>query len=202
MRQNVAGIILAGGRSSRMGGGDKSLLPLGPNVVLDHVIRRFAPQVSALALSANGDPGRFAPFGLAVLPDEPAFARQGPLAGLLAGLDWAAGEGAEVLLTAPGDTPFLPAGLGARLAPAPGFAACDGQDHPLIGLWPVESRADLRAWLATQVSRAVRGFIQRIGATRRVFPPGCRDGFLNVNAPADLAAARARAAEPGPPPQR
>ena len=90
---DIPGVILAGGLSRRMGGGDKSLLKLGNMPVLDHVIARLRPQVSAMALNANGDASRFASYGLPVLPDsEPDF--PGPLAGVLAGLDWAAGQGA------------------------------------------------------------------------------------------------------------
>jgi molybdopterin-guanine dinucleotide biosynthesis protein A len=118
----LAAVILAGGRASRMGGGDKPLLMLGGTPMLTRIIAAVAVETATVALSANGDPGRFARFGRPVLADPPGFARQGPLAGLLAGLDWAAGQGAEALLSVPGDTPFMPPGLAAALAPAPAFS--------------------------------------------------------------------------------
>ena len=119
------GVILAGGQSSRMGGGDKGLLHLGGRPILSHVIERLSPQVADLALNANGDPARFGPFGLPVIADSvPGFA--GPLAGVLAGLDWAASQGAETIVTAAADTPFFPADLVPRL-----LMACEGMDTSL-----------------------------------------------------------------------
>ncbi len=111
----VAAIILAGGNARRMGGVDKPLLELGGVPMLARSIAALRPDVSAIAISANGDPARYAEFSLPVLPDGP-FQAEGPLAGVLAGLDWAAARGVEALLTVPGDTPFIPAGLagGAR----------------------------------------------------------------------------------------
>ncbi|WP_111734795.1 molybdenum cofactor guanylyltransferase MobA [Roseovarius amoyensis] len=204
------GVILAGGRATRMGGGDKGLLALGDSTVLDHVIDRLTPQVAAMALSANGDPARFARFGLPVLPDPlPDF--PGPLAGVLAGLDWAAAEGAETIVTVAADTPFFPRDLVARLQ-----GAAEGQTHPLVlaatprgegertksmrggrlirhptfGLWPVALRDDLRAALTDGLRKVVM-WTEPHGGREAVFDdPG--EPFFNVNTPADLDAARAR----------
>ncbi|WP_169306072.1 molybdenum cofactor guanylyltransferase [Sulfitobacter sp. 15WGC] len=119
------GVILAGGQATRMGGGDKGLLPLGQGTLLSSVIDRLEPQVAGLALNANGDAARFADLGLPVLADSiEGFA--GPLAGVLAGLDWAAEQGAESIVTAAADTPFFPCDLVPRL-----LLAADGMAHPL-----------------------------------------------------------------------
>lgn len=184
-----------------MGGGDKTLLPLGDATLLDHVVARLGPQCSTLALNANGDPARFARFGLPVLADPvPGFA--GPLAGVLAGLDWAAARGAEDIVTAAADTPFLPRDLLARLREAaalrgvPVALAATPDDagiprrHPTFGLWPVSLREDLRAALA-QGERKVARWADRHGAAAAIFPAGPFDPFLNVNTPADLALATA-----------
>lgn len=198
-RATFPGVILAGGRAVRMGGGDKGLLPLGGSTLLDHVIERLAPQCSGLALSANGDPARFARFGLPVLadtlPDHP-----GPLAGVLAGLDWAAGEGADAIVTVAADTPFLPLDLVAGLARAAGrggvsiAASADAtgspRRHPTFGLWPVALRDDLRAALASG-QRKVVAWADRHGAETAIF--AATDGFdpfFNVNTPQDLELAR------------
>ncbi len=185
----IVGLILAGGGASRMGGGDKPLLEVGGVSIIARIIAAIGADLAALAISANGDPARFAACGLPILADE--FAGQGPLAGLCAGLDWAATRGARCLLSVPGDTPFLPRGLAAALAPGPSFAACAGGDHPLAALWPVSHRHELRRFLGTPSSRAVAGFSARIGARRVTFPPEQAFGFINVNTPADLATARA-----------
>ncbi len=188
----VAGLVLAGGRAKRLGGGDKPLLEIGGATILSRVIAALRPETDTLAISANGDPARFARFGLPVLGDG-EFANQGPLAGLLAGLDWAASLGAAWLLTAPGDTPFLPPGLGAALAPAPACAARDGQVHPLVALWPVTVADTLRRMLRKPGSRSTQVFGASIGIQRVEFPDGAGDPFHNVNTPADLARARALA---------
>jgi molybdopterin-guanine dinucleotide biosynthesis protein A len=176
-----------------MGGGDKPLLEVGGALVLERIIAAVRPDVARLAISANGDPARFAAFGCPVLADETAFIGQGPLAGLCAGLDWAAESGGDCLLSVPGDTPFLPVGLVASLAPGPTFAACAGRDHPLIAVWPVSCRHALRHRLQAQGGRAVGGFAAAIGSRRVLFPSDLAGGFLNLNTPADLTAARARA---------
>src|SRR5690349_23217899 len=141
----TAGVLLAGGLSRRMGGGDKCLRMLGGRPILEHIVERARPQVAALALNANGDPGRFAAFGLPVVADGiPDFA--GPLAGVLAGLDWAAAQvpGAAWVASFAGDAPFLPCDLVARLHEAIAGDGADlacarsaGQAHPVFGLWPV-----------------------------------------------------------------
>lgn len=189
----IAGIILAGGRASRMGGGDKPLRLLMDRPILTHILDRLAPQVGLLALSANGNPARFAAFGLPVLadllPDQP-----GPLAGVLAGLDWATGLGARALVTVSGDTPFLPVDLVARLD-APGgltLAASHAPDgalrrHPTVALWPTDLRDTLRQVLATGERRMGR-CLPALGAREVVFS-GKPDPFFNINTPQDLALA-------------
>jgi len=189
-----AGLILAGGAARRMGGGDKPLLDVGGVSMLGRLVAVLAGETAALAISANGDPARFAAFGLPVLEDAVAFAGRGPLAGVLAGLDWAAEGGAEVLLTVPGDTPFVPQGLAARLAPAPSVAASLGRRHHLVALWPVAARARLRAWLGRGEPEGVGRFAATLGVREVVFPGRPFDPFINVNAPDDLRAARAIAA--------
>lgn len=198
----IAGVVLAGGRASRMGGGDKALLPLAGRPMLAHVVARLAPQVAALALSANSDPARFAAFGLPVLPD-PMPGQPGPLAGILAGLDWAAGLGARAVVSTPVDTPFLPGDLVAKLAAAGDLArpvvvvtpgAGGGVDlHPASALWPVACRAALRAALAGG-ERRVRAFAEAEGCRSVVL---AAEGFRNVNTPAELAAAEALLARRG-----
>lgn len=192
MRQPF-GIILAGGAARRMGGGDKPLRALGDGTLLSHVIGRIAPQVAGLALSANGDPARFARFGLAVLADADAD-RPGPLAGILAGMDWAAAAGAEAVVSVAGDTPFLPPDLVPRLLLAggggPALAATAGGRHPTFALWPVRLRDDLRAALE-RGERRVAAFADRHGAETALFPDRPFDPFFNVNTPDDLARARA-----------
>ena len=190
MGGEIAGIVLAGGQSRRMGGGDKGLLDLGGRPVIAHVIERLG---CARAISANGDPARFACFGLPVLsdsvPDWP-----GPLAGVLAGMDWAAGQGIARILTAPADTPFFPRDLGTRLAAAkaPVVMATNGGDHPAFAMWDVALRDDLRAALHSG-TRRMRDWMDARGALR-VEIPG-EDPFFNINTPADLDAARRRLAE-------
>jgi molybdenum cofactor guanylyltransferase len=185
----LAALVLAGGAATRMGGGDKPLLRLGALTLLEHVLAALRSETARIAISANGDPARLAAFGLPVLPDG-RFAGEGPLAGLLAGLGWAMGEGADALLTVPGDTPFIPAGLAASLAPAPACAARDGRVHHLVALWPVAARDALDTWLATTPSRAVGRFAAGIGMRVVDFPAAGPDPFLNINTPAELDAAR------------
>ena len=186
-----SGTILAGGQSRRMGGGDKGLLTIGDRTMLEHVIDRFAPQVGELALNANGDEARFAKFGFPVLSD-PVAGYAGPLAGVLAGLDWAAGRGVANIVTAAADTPFLPADLVARLLDA---AVAQGRQialartatglHPTFGLWPVALRDDLRTALSAGVRKVV-DWTDRHGAASAEFPVGEFDPFFNVNTPEDL----------------
>lgn len=190
----VVGVILAGGQSRRMDGREKALLPLGGRSMIDRVIERMAPQVRALAINANGDAGRFAPFGLPVLAD-PLPGHQGPLAGVLVGLDWAAEQQADWLVTVPGDTPFPPRDLVAgllehvRTDTEVVFAESDGRIHPVIALWSSGCGARLRdAVLAENV--------RRVGLARTLFesasaswPADPVDPFLNLNTPDDLAEA-------------
>ena len=194
-----AGVILAGGQGRRMGGADKALLPLGETTLLAHVVARLGPQVRAMAISANGDPARFAAYGLPVLPDDvPGFA--GPLAGVLAALDWAAEQGAEAVVTAAADTPFLPRDMATRLAEAAargtGVAVAasvlpEGRRlHPTCALWPVALREELRAALAAG-ERKLGRWAEAQGAAEALFPVHPRDPFFNVNTPEDLAVARA-----------
>jgi len=186
---NTAALVLAGGGATRMGGGDKPLLEVGGTPILARIIIALRVDTYAIAISANGDPVRFAPYGLPILPDG-AFAGEGPLAGVLAGLDWAAAIGADALLTIPGDTPFVPAGLAAALAPPPACAAANGRAHHLVALWPVACRDALRALLSAPGPRAVASFADTIGMRQVDFPAGKWDPFLSVNTPQDLAAAR------------
>lgn len=180
----IPAVILAGGRATRMGGGDKALLPFGGGTLLAAVLGRLAGQAAPLAVNANKDAARFAGFGLPVLPD-PVPDQPGPLAGVLAALLWAGSLGADRVLTVPCDTPFLPLDLVAQLAILPGLviaAGADGQDHPTIALWPVGLAADLAAVLA-QGERKVRLFTERHGAVRVVFPAA---SLRNLNSPQDL----------------
>jgi molybdopterin-guanine dinucleotide biosynthesis protein A len=189
-QESVAALALAGGAARRMGGGDKPLLTVGSRTMLGSVIAALG--VPHIAISANGDPARFAAFGLPVLSDG-AFQGQGPLAGILAGLDWAASLGVTALLTAPGDTPFLPTGLAEWLAPAPCCVCSGGHRHHLIALWPVASADTLRDWLSVPGSRHVAHFAERIGVRYVDYHVLTEDPFANVNTGDDLIQARARA---------
>jgi molybdopterin-guanine dinucleotide biosynthesis protein A len=188
----VPAMILAGGLSRRMGGGDKCLLPLGGRPVLAHLIERIRPQVAALALNANGDATRFAGFGLPVVADDAAdFA--GPLAGILAALNWArrAHPSASAVLTVPADTPFLPRDLAARLAEAgaPSVAASAGRNHPVAGLWRLDGEAALRKALREEGLRRVEAWIARLRPAVVEFAADPIDPFFNINTPEDLARA-------------
>jgi molybdenum cofactor guanylyltransferase len=184
----IAGLVLAGGEARRMGGGDKPLLTVGKQTMLAAVIA--ALDVPRIAISANGDPGRFGGFGLPVLSDG-VFQDQGPLAGLLAGLEWAASLGMTALLTAPGDTPFLPAGLATLLQPPPCCAITAGRKHHLIALWPTSCSDALRSLLSAPGSRRVADFAERIGMHHAEFAVRSGDPFANVNTRDELARARA-----------
>ena len=187
------GMILAGGQATRMGGGDKGLCPFRGGTLLGAVIARFAPQVADLALNAGGDPARLAGFGLPVVADSVP-GQPGPLAGILAAMDWAAARDAQSVVTVPCDTPFLPGDLVPRLLLAGGgglaLTASGGQVHPTAALWPVALRDDLRAALA-QGERKVTIFTDRHHAAIADFPLTSPDGFANANTPADLAALEA-----------
>lgn len=200
-------VILAGGLATRMGGGDKSLRDLGGTPILNHVIDRLAPQAGAIALNANGDPARFEGLGLPVVADSiEGFA--GPLAGVLAGLDWAAEQGAEALVSVAADTPFFPTDLVARLEaarrdtghPIAMAASPDGGRksglgrHPTFGLWPVALRDDLRAALSDGLRKVVM-WTDRHGTATALFDTPGPDPFFNVNTPEDLEIARTRLSE-------
>ena len=187
-------VVLAGGLARRMGGGDKPLLHLCGLPILGHILERLGPQVSHLALNANDDPARYDPFGLPILADSLA-GRPGPLGGILAALDWAATLGETHVLTVPGDTPFLPSDLAARLtavvvagAPA-AMAASGGRPHPIAGLWPVAAREELRAAVRDDGVRRVSEWAGRQDAVAVEFAVDPVDPFFNVNTPDDLAEA-------------
>lgn len=192
----IAGLILTGGRSRRMGGGDKTLLPLAGRPLLAHVVERLRPQVAALALSANGDPARFADWRLPVVADDiPDFA--GPLAGILAGMEWAARQVPDCrwLVSVPGDAPLLPADLVVRLRAAVeaegasvACAASAGRTHPVTALWPLALADALRHALVDEGVRKVGLWAARHNVAVVSWPAEPLDPFANVNTPEDLAA--------------
>jgi molybdopterin-guanine dinucleotide biosynthesis protein A len=196
----LLGVVLAGGKASRMGGGDKSLLPLAGRRVIDHVLERLQLQVSDLALNANGDPTRFTEFGLPIVADSVS-EFPGPLAGVLAGLDWAAEQGVDHILTVAADTPFFPMDLRSRLEQArvlqakPIALAATQESgklyrHPTFGLWPISLRDDLRQALATGMRKVVLWTDQH-GAAETLFSSDGYDPFFNINTPEDLVKAEA-----------
>jgi molybdenum cofactor guanylyltransferase len=203
----VPGVILAGGLARRMGGGDKPLREIGGRTILARVIARLAPQCECLALSANGDPLRFASFGLPVVADGIEH-YPGPLAGILAGLDWAAAHrpSAQWVLSAPGDCPFLPRDLVARLRQAVSaenaelaVAASGGRSHPVIGLWKVALRDALRQALVVEGLRKVGEWTGRYRVATVAWPVEPLDPFFNANTVEDLAEAVRLAATEDPP---
>jgi molybdopterin-guanine dinucleotide biosynthesis protein A len=197
-RQDTLAVILAGGLARRMGGGDKPLRLLGGRPILAHVIARLAPQVAAMVINANGDPARFAPFGLPVIQDGVP-GHPGPLAGVLSALDWAAAKRPDLpwVLSVTGDGPFLPRDLAealhrARAAAAMPLAcarsAASGQRHPATSLWPVALRAALRAALAADIRRVDR-FAALHGYALADWHAEPIDPFFNINTTEDLAEA-------------
>ena len=195
----VIGLLLAGGLARRMGGGDKPLRTIAGKTILDHVIERLGPQCSDLVINANGDAARFAPWNLPVVADSVAgFA--GPLAGILAGLDWAASHrpGISHVVSVAADTPFIPRDLVARLAgemaTAQAYiavAASGGWSHPVIALWPVTIREDLRHALTVAGERKIDRFTQSFTVATVTWPTEPIDPFFNANEPDDLSAAEA-----------
>jgi molybdenum cofactor guanylyltransferase len=191
------GILLAGGLARRMGGGDKALRKVGGTSLLAHAIAALRPQCEGLVLSANGDPERFAGFDLTVVADDvPGF--MGPLAGILAGLDWIAAHRPDVPLaiSVPADTPFLPGDLVARLTDARAKAntvlACarsGGRTHPAVAVWPVSIRNDLRHALVVEDMRKVEAFLQNYSRAIVEWQIEPYDPFFNANDPKDFAAA-------------
>ena len=199
---DIVGVILAGGQSRRMGGGDKSLLNLGDKPMLGHVVARFGPQVSRMAINANGEPDRFAPFGLPVVSDTiEGFV--GPLAGVLAGMTWARAAAPEArwVATVSADAPFIPSDLVARLAAAVAMrpmaiaiAESAGELHPVIGLWPVAHLQDLESELKAGVRKVLR-WTDKHGTVPVQFSlvkigDVEIDPFFNANTPEELNEAR------------
>ncbi len=188
----IAGVVVAGGLGRRIGGTDKALLPLAGQPLIAHVLNRLRPQVAALAVSANGNPARFAEFGVPVLPDPlPDF--PGPLAGLLAGLTWAIADGYQAVAMVAVDTPFFPLDMVAQLQARIGdgkvaLAESDGQLHPTCGLWRVGVQPALVAALAAGQRRVAR-FAEAQGLIRVAFATGTPDRFFNINTAEDLAMA-------------
>lgn len=201
-RRQIVGVVLAGGLSRRMGGGDKGLEVLGPATLLHEVVRRVRPQVEMLVLNANGDPARFAALGLPVVPDT-IDGYVGPLAGVLAAMRWASrnAPAATHVLSVSNDAPFLPQDLAERLESALrggdariALARSAGELHPVIGLWSIDLAGDLEATLRSG-ARKVRAWAARHGAVSVDFPllrvgDQAVDPFFNANTPAELAEAR------------
>lgn len=195
--EDVVGVLLAGGLSRRMGGGDKTLRLLAGRSILDRIIDRVRPQVGRLVLNANGDPARFAMTGLEIVPDVvPDYA--GPLAGVLSGLDWAAENvpGARWVASFATDAPFLPADLVERLRAAAEREGADmacarsgGREHPVFGLWPVHLRHDLRRAMVEEGIRKVDVWTGRYRLAIADFEADPVDPFFNTNRPDDLAEA-------------
>lgn len=194
MTPPTLGVILAGGLARRMGGGDKGLRLVGEERVMDRLVRRISPQVVGLAVNANDDPARFADLGLPVVPDTVP-GRPGPLAGVIAGLDWAAVHPSRAtwIVTVPGDCPFVPPDLVARLHEGRGTAelacaASGGWTHPVVGLWPLSIRDALRAAVQDGM-RKIDAFTARYATPAVEWPVNPVDPFFNVNTPDDLAEA-------------
>ncbi|MFT4716897.1 MAG: molybdopterin-guanine dinucleotide biosynthesis protein A [Paracoccaceae bacterium] len=189
------GVILAGGQARRMGGGDKAMLMLCGQTLMHQVIERLAPQVAEIAINANGNASRFNEFSLPVIADS-IIDFAGPLAGVLAGLDWAAAKGASHIVTVAADTPFFPTDLVQKLT---GEGSCivlaatpdpkrGLSRHPTFGLWPVDLREDLRAALADG-TRKVVDWADRHNSTTAEFSIDPFDPFFNVNRPEDMVTA-------------
>jgi molybdopterin-guanine dinucleotide biosynthesis protein A len=202
---DIPGVLLAGGLARRMGGGDKPMRTIGGRTILDRVIARLAPQCDGLILNANGDPARFAAFGLPVIADG-VTDFPGPLAGILAGLDWAAANRPDVrlVLSAAADCPFLPRDLVARLHDALeaenaelAVAASGGQSHPVIGLWSVGLREELRHALVVEDIRKIDRWTARYRLATVTWPIEPLDPFFNANTMDDIAEAERLAALDG-----
>jgi molybdopterin-guanine dinucleotide biosynthesis protein A len=201
----IPGVLLAGGLARRMGGGDKPMRSIAGRTILDRVIARLAPQCDGLIINANGDPARFAAFGLPVIADDVADF-PGPLAGILAALDWAAANRPDVslVLSAAADCPFLPRDLVSRLHQALvaenaqlAVAASDGQSHPVIGLWSVSLRDELRHSLVIEDIRKIDRWTARYRLATVTWPTTPLDPFFNANTVEDIAEADRLAALDG-----
>ncbi|MEP1934775.1 MAG: molybdenum cofactor guanylyltransferase MobA [Roseibium sp.] len=198
---NLLACVLAGGQSRRMGGGDKTLLELGGKTMLEIILNRLTPQIPHIILNANGDPSRFAQYGLPVLPD-PVGDFAGPLAGVLAGLDYARANLPQVshVVSIAGDTPFFPTDIVARFcAVTPSdktviaLASSSDKLQPVFGLWPVALYDDLHNWLSTGKSGKVLAFVDQYDSVEVAFdndPTTGLDPFFNANRPDDLETAR------------
>ena len=202
----VVGVLLAGGRSERMGGADKTLIELGGKPLIAHAAGRLRPQVDRLVVNANGDAARLAFLELPVVTDADS-GYSGPLAGVLAGMDWALANApsARWIATVAVDTPFIPSDLVATLHAASGdattirLAASNGRMHQVIGLWPTDLRADLAAWLQSGPSKAVRDFLSTTPHIAVDFDTRAGlEPFFNINTPDELARARGMIEVTGP----
>jgi molybdopterin-guanine dinucleotide biosynthesis protein A len=198
----ILGLVLAGGLARRMGGGDKALIRIGGATILERVLDRLRPQCTKIVLNANGDPARFAATGLPVIADD-VLGYAGPLAGILAGLDWTAAQLPQIewVVSVPGDCPFVPRDLVARLLAArieadlPLACARSGEwRHPVVGLWPVALRKDLRRALVDEGLRKIEVWTARHGVAVADWPTDPVDPFFNVNTPEDAAEAQPIAA--------
>jgi molybdopterin-guanine dinucleotide biosynthesis protein A len=194
---STPGVLLAGGLARRMGGGDKPMRQIGGRSILERVIARLKPQCDGLILNANGDPARFSQFRLPVIADT-VENFPGPLAGILAGLDWVATSRPEIefVLSAAADCPFLPRDLVARLHGARAeqnaqlaVAASDGQSHPVIGLWSVALRDELRHALVVEDIRKIDRWTARYKLATVTWPTTPLDPFFNANTAEDIAEA-------------
>jgi molybdenum cofactor guanylyltransferase len=193
------GLVLAGGLARRMGGGDKALIEIGGATILDRVLATLSGQCTDIIINANGDPARFADTGCVVVPDNVA-GHPGPLAGILAGLDWLAEQnnGVEWIVSVPGDCPFLPDDLVEKLhvarrklgAGVPLACARSGEwRHPVVGSWPLALRTDLRKALVDEDLRKIEVWTARHGIAIAEWPAEPVDPFFNVNTPEDAARA-------------
>ena len=199
--KNVAGVILAGGLASRMGGGDKSLKSLGKKTILESVMDRLSPQVTTIVLNANGDPQRFSRYKIPVVHDQ-TDQFLGPLAGVLSGLDWAHENGFTQIVTVAADTPFFPLTLVTTLSDVLSNSSAQialaatkkkGSKriilHPTFGLWPVNLRNDLRSSLGLGVRKVVQ-WTEKHNHVEALFDVEFSDPFFNVNTSEDLDRAR------------
>lgn len=192
----TAGLVLAGGQATRMGGGQKALLEISGKSLLARVLERLAPQLGDIAISANSEPELYAPFGLPVLPDT-LEDFPGPLAGVLSGLRWAKGLGFSHIVSVAGDTPFFPDDLVSRLEASGGvigMAATHDPDRgamrqPTFGLWPVDLADDLESALK-EGTRKIVVWANRHGVSEVVYPSQPFDPFFNVNTPGDMLTAK------------
>jgi molybdopterin-guanine dinucleotide biosynthesis protein A len=201
----IPGVLLAGGLARRMGGGDKPMRRIGGRTILERVIARLKPQCDGLILNANGDPARFAAFGLPVIADS-VENFPGPLAGILAALDWATTNRPDApwILSTAADCPFLPRDLVARLHRSRAdenaqlaVAASDGQSHPVIGLWSVSLREELRHALVVEDVRKIDRWTARYRLSTVTWTVKPLDPFFNANTADDIAEAERLAALDG-----